>query len=191
MLLRRLTPAAELPLALTLEEAKAHLRLDHEEDDAHLTGVLIPAVAQVWTEYVKRPLMRADYLLLATGFRASLPLGAGEVVAVEKVVYLDPAGAEVEVESSRYTVSLYDPTALSFTFPSELPRTSGRPEAVQVYFSAGAADAAAVAPLRKQALLQLLAHFYENRQAVITGTIVTELPYSATWLMNLEREPTL
>jgi uncharacterized phiE125 gp8 family phage protein len=193
MLLRRLTPAAELPLALTLEEARVHLRLDDDEhdEDALLMSVLVPAVTQAWETYVKKPLVQAQYLALFPALSRRLSVSA-DIVAVQKLEYLDASGEAVEVEASRYGVSLYDPQTLLLKYPSgTLPRAYGGEEAVRLTFTAGAASAAEVSPLRKQALLQLLSHWYENKQSVLTGTIATELPQSATWIMDLEREPTL
>jgi uncharacterized phiE125 gp8 family phage protein len=193
MLLRRLTPAAQLPPALALAEAKAHLRLELDDDteDALLTGVLIPAVAEAWEQYVKKPLVQAQYLALFPVLSRKLSVLA-DIVAVQSLEYLDASGEVVEVEASRYGVSLYDPQTLLLTYPSgSLPRAYGGEEAVRLYFTAGAASSAEVSPLRKQALLQLLSHWYENKQSVLTGTIATELPQSATWIMDLEREPTL
>jgi hypothetical protein len=56
-------------------------------------------------------------------------------------------------------------------------------------------DPAALSPneqaMAVQYILLTVGHFYENRQTVIVGVNVTEVPATAQMLMNILREPTL
>jgi hypothetical protein len=56
-------------------------------------------------------------------------------------------------------------------------------------------DPAALSPdeqaMADQYILLTLGHWYENRQTVIVGVNVTEVPHTAQMLMNILREPTL
>jgi hypothetical protein len=56
-------------------------------------------------------------------------------------------------------------------------------------------DPAALSPneqaMADQYILLTVGHFYENRQTVVVGVNVTEVPATAQMLMNILREPTI
>ena len=69
---------------------------------------------------------------------------------------------------------------------TDWPDIYDRPDAVEVNFTAGYADAASVPKILRHAVLLLISHLYENRAAVSNGQ-VTEIPYTVKHLLESHR----
>ena len=68
------------------------------------------------------------------------------------------------------------------------PDTIGEADAVKVTFTVGyGATAADVPESFKAAILLLVGHLFENREAVATGLTVTEVPLAWKYLLNSYR----
>jgi uncharacterized phiE125 gp8 family phage protein len=79
-----------------------------------------------------------------------------------------------------------EPGRVALAYNKSWPTLSLRPtNAVVVQFTAGYGDAADDVPQRvKQAMLLLIGHWYEHREAVLTGSISKEIEFtnSLLWL---------
>lgn len=69
------------------------------------------------------------------------------------------------------------------------PPTLAYPDAVRVSSWAGVAFASQVGEREKQAIDMLTAHWYRNREAVLTGTISKEVEFSVANLLGPKRIP--
>lgn len=162
---RVVTAPTELPVSL--DEAKQHLRVEHTADDALLTRMIRAAAADAGLE-CGRGLGVARYALTLDSFPglATLPavvLPVRPVLAspAVAVTYYDEDGAQVAMDAADFWVG-YN-TGRLFPAAGAWPATQcGRPEAVEVQFSAGSA-AAAVPHQAWQAVLLILADRYEHR----------------------------
>ena len=67
------------------------------------------------------------------------------------------------------------------------PELSERKNAIEVRYKVGVSSASDVDQAIKQAVLLTIGNYYENRQAVVTGTIATELPMNAKFLLDQYR----
>lgn len=178
-----LVTPADTDGVVTVDELKAHLRVDGSDEDvliellrdgavAHLdgySGVLGRAIAtQTW---------RQDFDAF-DGDTLRLPLPAASIASVK---VRDSAGQLATVSSSSY---LLQEDALGslvrfdddYTYPSDLADT----KAIAVEFAAGYD---AVPSAIKVAVLLLVGHWYANRETVVTGTIATELPLAVAALI--------
>ena len=165
-------PAAE---PVSIAEAKAHLRLGGEEDDA-LVGALI-AAARVAVEIEIRQ------VLVAQGWRVSLDawpsdrrvvLPIAPVLSVDAVRVFDADGAATLVPPGDIAVE-GEVLTVRGASAALAPDVSAGGVAIDVTAGFGAAGAAVPASLR-QAILMLVAHWYEHRSAVILGEGPTATP---------------
>lgn len=156
-MLKVITAATVEPV--TLAEAKTFLRVDTDADDT-LIGALISAAREFAEHYTQATLAATVYELALDAF----PLDAIDLPNASNaedvsVKYTDTAGVEQTISPAAYVVSDYGMTA--HIYPLDLwPVVGDYPNAVRVRYTASPAIVPATA---KAAVLELLAHLYENR----------------------------
>lgn len=173
------TPPQELPV--TLAEAKAQLRVDHEDEDELIARQLRAAIGYLdgWGGILGRCLVTQTWRQDYANFCQCLRLPLWPVASVTSLKYLDTAGAEQTIGPSNYALRADELGAYvefedTYSFPAV---RSGLGPRVSVTYVAG--DAAASVPENaKHAIHLLLGHWYENRETVVTGTIASALPLS-------------
>lgn len=182
------TPPAVLPL--TLDEVKAHLRVeaDHTLEDALLYGYLRAAVGLV-EAHTRRALMTQTWDLHLDAFPAAgvaIRLPKAPLQAVNSVAYVDADGATRTWASGDYAVAASSVAArLLPAYGKSWPATRAQAQAVTVRFTAGYGDAPAAVPEEiRVALLMLAMHFYENRAPMNIGSIVNPLPFTVSALLE-------
>jgi uncharacterized phiE125 gp8 family phage protein len=163
MALRLHTPASALPISLA--EAKNHLRVDVADDDT-LIAALIGAATQSAEHIMGRAVMPQKWQLSLDGFETSINLAMPQVVAVDSVKYMNTAGVLTTLPASVYQLangSDYLATLVQ-AYGQVWPATRVQPEAVQIIFSSGYADAASVPELIKSWIKLCLGALYSNRE---------------------------
>lgn len=177
------TPPAAEPLSLT--EAKLHLREPSAADDALVTALIAAARSQV-ENYVHRALITQTRELKLDCFPACIELPFPPVASVTSVKYTDLNGAEQTVAGGDLDTDVNSsPGRVQPAYGSTWPSTRPGFNAVRVRYVCGygAAGSDVPEPLR-YAMRLLLAHLYENREAVVIGTISSELPLGVAALLN-------
>ena len=179
MRIETLTPPAADPLIVA--DAKLFCRIDPDlTDEDTLIGELITAAREQVEVQTGRALTPQTLRLVLDCFpRGPLPLPRFPLISVDSVVYDDAAGAEQTMAAADYdvvTASL--PGAIHA--PGGWPATIRRPGSVRITFQAGYGNddpATEATPERAiTAMKYLVNHWYENRDAVIVGSIATVLP---------------
>lgn len=172
-MIRLVTPPAAS--AVPLVEAKAHLRVDHDEDDALIAGLVDAATGHLdgWTGVLGRALMPQVWEMTLDRFpRSEIRLPLGPVASIVSISYDDSAGVEQVVESDQYRVDARGwPAPVS---GAAWPSTAG---AVRVRWTAGTGCPAPV----KHAILLLVGHWYAAREAA--GAALAEMPFGVAALI--------
>lgn len=191
------TPPAETPISL--EEAKAHLRVDDDDQDE-----LIDALIAAATGYLDGPQGVLGRALVTQTWRADrscflsgpcwpgirLPLAPVQSANLTVEYWNGTDYIEVDAEGyALYADSLgpYVDGVTNFTWPTPETRT----DAVKITFVAGYGTAAEVPQPLKQAILLMVGHWFENREASVVGASVAALPMAVDALIAPYRRWTL
>lgn len=187
MPLKLITPPQEEPVTLT--EVKAHLRIDSDEEDVWLNSAIKAArelcealqgrkyITQTWEKYLTEWPSK-DYIELVPGLQT-----------VDFVKYYDFDGAEYTFEQSKYEVdnlSLIGKIVLkqNENWPTITLRSVN---GICIRFKCGYGSAADVPETIKNAMKMLIAHWYENRETVLVGSMSKEIEFAVHALLASER----
>jgi uncharacterized phiE125 gp8 family phage protein len=168
--------------AVTLAEAKSHLRVTISEDDALIELYL--AAAQGYLDGPGGVLgVALEPQTLDSALDAfptnEIRLPFGPVVSVASVDYLDPDGAPQVVASSNYYLDQFSAEAWIVPYADfAWPDTMDTANAVRASWIAGTGTP----PTLKAAILLLTGHLYANREAV--GTKLDEVPLGVDALIR-------
>lgn len=165
-------------LPVSLDEAKAHLKVDFANDDDLITRLINAATDQA-EQWTGRAITRRTYTLKLRDFpggRRPQFLPRPPLVEVESIDYFDSDGDAAELDPEALLVETGEEPTISPARGGSWPSAdSERRQPVSIAYEAGYADAAAVPDLIKSAILLQVGMLYEYREQVITGTIVAEL----------------
>lgn len=187
--------AGPLQEPLGLEEAKRFLRItSNEEDD--VVQALIQAARKRVERGTELALITQTVEVKVDGFWGScaLELPMPPLQSVESIQYVDQDGVLQTLDPTTYSVSTHRrPGRVWLAYGKSWPATRDVPEAVTITFKAGFGDDQAAllaqAPNLVHAVRMLTAHYDRHREAVITGTISSEIPEGVESLMAGERIP--
>lgn len=180
--LRRTVDADTEPV--TTAEAKTHLRIDHTDDDTYI-GSLITAARNIAENYTNRAFYTQTWVQTMSYFpREILELKRGYVQSVSSLKYYNDANSQVTWASSNYTVNTSGDIGYidaDNDFPTDL---YDRSDAIEITYVSGWSQIADIPQAIKQAILLIVGHLYENRQDVIVGSQVNQLPLASQYLLN-------
>lgn len=191
-------PTAE---PLTLDEVKLHLRIDTDDEDDWLEPQ-ITAARQAAENFCNRYIAeqgveaRFDgwpcYWWAVAGFYVHSPMtlpGSDPARDVE-IKYIDPDGVEQTLDDAVYSVDMFRaPSMVRIAYNQSWPAARNEPGAVRVTYTAGytlPGDSPQVYPLPaaiRSAMLLMIGNWYENREAVVVGATVAELPLGVQSLL--------
>lgn len=172
------TPPGVEPL--TLDEAKAHLRIELSDSSEDTLVESLMLAARRWAETeLSASLITQTWKLTLPGFpwnTRSICLERGPVQSITSIKYLDSSNVEQTLDPSKYlleTRPLADEVWL--TYLNTWPVTVAQRDAVRIVYVAGYGDAGTDVPedLRRAMLLRL-GDLYRNREAQVIGATVTE-----------------
>lgn len=171
-------PAVE---PVSLEEARVHLKLDVLEDGGHPEDALVEGLISAAREHVEQltQTIVAERTVTVTldGFAGEeVDLGVAPVTAINAVMYEAYPNTYITLPQGSY--KLVDSKPAKMVGIAEWPVPMDCPGSVAVQCVAGYAPKACPKTL-KQAMLLLVGHWYENRQAVREvgrGMTLEELP---------------
>lgn len=160
---------------VSLEEAKAHCRVDGSDDDALITSLRSAAVAHLdgAKGILGRCLLTQQWALVLDAFADEITLPLAPVQSVDAIKYRDTTGVEQTLEAPSYTVTLSDGAVVQ---SANWPATAERPDAVIIEFTTGYGLPEDVPGPFKASILLLVGDMYKSRESVVTGTIVAANP---------------
>lgn len=198
------TPPAIKPL--TLAEVKAQLRVDHDDQDALIGGLIAAATDHFdgWTGILRRCLCEQEWRIDYDGFDRCMRLPLFPLITVTSLVYRDLAGDEQTVAAQSFALRTDDRGSF-VRFADEFSRPPLARGGAAVSLTArfgypdipGVGEAPATSSVPdaiKHALRLLIGHWYENREAVAMaagGSAPVVLPMGVQALIDPYRRRTL
>lgn len=184
-----LVTAPAVPL-LSVAEAKAHLRVDHDDDDVLIEGLIDAATAHLdgWSGILGRCLVNQtweeSFSCFPRGDRLRFRLWP--VVSISSVTYRDADDAEQTLSAALYAGPLADGAGayLALNDGEVWPSTYTRDDAVTVTYVAGHGAAASDVPAAiRHAALLMIGHWYAQREAVSAAGQSAEVPIGVSALL--------
>lgn len=188
------TDAASEPI--TTAQAKKHCNISTSDDDTYV-DILIKAARQKVEADTGRCFINQSWYLYLDDFPASsgtpLYLPKSPLSTVTAITYTDTADAAQTWSNLCYDV---DPASepgrvlpkYGYTYPTD---AKDKPSCVRVEYVAGygtdISTATTLPVTMTQALYLLVSHWYETREPVVTGTIVSKIPFAYEALIDTVR----
>ena len=169
-------------LAVSLADMKLHLRVDHSEDDALITTLILAATRSAESFMEKSISPDTEYTLTLDSFPSgdTITLMYGPVISVDSLSYVDSDGVtQVLTENSDFRVDLNNDLPRIQNIGDSWPDTYERVNAVTIVYTTGFAT---VPDDIVVGIKMLVSHLYENRQDVITGMNASEIPFASKHL---------
>lgn len=192
MALKLITPAATAPL--TLDEVKAWLNKDFADYDALVRDLMIPAATAHAEKFLGRALIDQTWELTVDAFPDDeLEIPMPPLIEVVSVKYDNSAGDEQTLDPASYVVDNQSEPGWIVPASNSWPTVFDGINAVRVRFRAGYLDSGVSPPAAnvpadiKGAIALIVGTLYANRETVVVGQTVTQMPWAAEQLLRMRR----
>lgn len=180
-------PASE---PVSVAEAKEHLKVDDTADDTLIAG-LVAAAREACEMAARRAFVSRTLDLRLASWPSGRMIEFPEppLVSVTSISYTDEDGNAGTVSAPDYVVyNQVEPGILVLKPSAEWPSVTLMPgPSLVVRYVAGFGAPAAVPRHYKQAILLTIGHWYANRESVVIGSAVQEVPDGAKDLLRANR----
>lgn len=187
---------APTTLALTLEDAKRHLNVTTDENDDTITSQIKAATLLLENRtnrcfVTQTRTLKFDHFYdcrYVRGRRIYPPRSPIRSTSMS-LVYLSGTGVSTTMPSSDYVVSTGDtPGFVAEAYNATWPSVYPQPNSVTLTYITGHSTVSSGVPEHiKQAIRMVVAHWYRNRESVLTGTISKEVEMGVDALLESER----
>lgn len=162
------TPPAVEPV--TLEDIKLYLRVDHDDEDALLNGLIVAAREHA-EKITNRVFVTQTWDYHRDNFINAIDLPFGSLQSVVSVKYVDTGGIEQILDPGVYEVDiLNEPGKVTLGYQQAWPSIRSVPNAVSIQFIAGYGDATNDVPdTVRLAIRSLVSDYYDSRADSATG----------------------
>lgn len=178
------TAPAEAPITAT--EFKTHQRISSSSEDTYIDALINAATAYL-EEICNRKFVEQTWKLYLDEWPggAEIELPYGKTSSVTSVVYKDDEGNSTTFSSDSYNVDTdLIPGRIVIAYDESWPSDAlFNMNPITITFTCGYGSANEVPEDIKLAIKMLAAHWYENREPVITGTIVANVPVTVDALI--------
>lgn len=175
-------PASE---PITLEEAKAHLRIDTADEDALIASLILTSRLHIEAALTIALTTQSWRLVLDRWPKSAsviVPVHPLQSVAVVRTLAAD--GTPKVVPPSSYLVDVASTPGRLIRTGTTLPQPGRSSGGIEIEFTAGygAEPGSVPAPIR-QAMLLLVAHWYEHRDPIEIGAPEAAIPHAVSRLL--------
>jgi uncharacterized phiE125 gp8 family phage protein len=153
-------------------------------------GTLISTARRQIERYLNRALINQSWKVYYNCWKNELLIPFGSLSTVTSVKYYDTDGTLQTLTASTYywVVTTEDPGRIVRKYEATYPELQyGRPDAIEIAFTAGYGAAASAVPDEiKHAMKLLIGNYFENRSDLVVGSGVTamKLPSYVTDLIH-------
>ena len=190
--LTRQTPPAVEPV--TVAEAKAHLRVDISDDDTYI-GTLITAAREWCEQYLDRTLVNTQWVMRFDSFPYEIelprpPIASSGTTTAVSLTYTLGDDSTATLSTATYRVDRNStPGVVRQLRAGSWPGNLDDYNAVSVTWWAGYGSAGSSVPATiRHAILLLVGHWYESRQAAVgTGAVPQDVPYGVKSLLSSKK----
>lgn len=189
MALKLVTGPAVEPISLAT--AKVNLRVDVDDDDTFISGLIVTARRYVEAVSARALISQTWDYVLDDWPDSPFTIPRPPLQSITSIKYVDEDGVEGTVDSGDYVVDTFsEPGRVALASDASWPSDTLQPIAgVRIRFVAGFGDEAADVPeTYTKAMDLLIGHWYENREAVATsGAVPKQLALAVDALLWLDR----
>ena len=173
-------PASE---PVSLAEARSHLKLEDVAAENEILMIYIKAARQMCEQYTRRAIGSQTWELQMDGLSDDdYPLEKTPVQSITSVKYYDMNNVEQTLSSSVYQlIDSEEPNEIALKYGQTWPVTRGDESNVKIRFIAGYTT---VPGPSISAMLLIIGHLYANREDVVSGKTVSEVPMASKYLMD-------
>ncbi len=163
-------PATE---PLTTAEIKTHLRVDGSDEDTYI-GTLAQSARMLLEQVTHRAFVTQTRISRYDAFPPSFQHQRSPMQSVTSITYLDGAGASQTLSSALYTVDVHsEPARIVPVVGQSWPQTQDTLNAVTLTYVCGYGAASAVPEIVKTWIKRMVSHWFELREPITTGTILS------------------
>lgn len=183
-------PAVE---PITLAEAKAHLRVDGNADDAVIASLIITSRLHVEAAFGLALIdQRWAYRFDCWPRDGTVTLPIRPVQSIARVRVTNADSSLATIEPTRYLLDGASLPPRLVPSAAALPAPGIRIQGIEIELTAGFGPTAATVPYPiRQALLLLVAHWFECRTPIHSGTGAVRIPDTVSALLAPYRLPRL
>lgn len=164
-MLARTLVAAPADEPISTYDVKEQSIIEIVADDTIINGHIIAARQHI-ENITNRALVTQTWDLFLDHFHAVIEVPKSLLQSVTSITYVDADGSSQTLSSSVYTVDTdTDPGRIYLAYNQSWPTIRAIRHAITIRFIAGYGDADSVPRDIKLAMLLMVAHYYENREA--------------------------
>lgn len=161
---------------VTLAEVKAHIRVDHADEDASIADMILAATHRFDGRdgSLGLCLITQSWTLTLDAFTAEIAIPLPPCQSIDAITYVDPGGVPQTLDAGAYQVfglGSTDGAKVRPAYGTSWPAIRNQPDAVAITFTAGFGDNPGDVPEPiRTAIKMRVGHLYENRESVVIGT---------------------
>lgn len=180
---------------VTLDEALLDFRLDAygspaEHPDEALVRSTITAARELAENHINAKIAEWQLELRLPGFCQTILIPDAPLQSIDAVTYIDTNGATQTVDPALYELAgRPEASVLRPVYGASWPTSvRAQDDAVRIRYTAGyttgSPDTNPVPEVIKKAIRLIAGHMYENRENVVIGASVAELPMGALFMLQ-------
>ena len=175
---------------ISVADAKRHLRVEHSDDDLLIKRLIETAVSMVdVTGVLGKAMITQTWGEWFAPNPSQIVLSLGPIQSVSAIKYYDTDNAlQTDTLSNYFVLGTSGRTTIKPKSGYNWPTTFTRDDAIKIEYVIGYGDTFRDVPSTvRHALFMLVAHYYENRENELIGTVSKTLPFGFEALIDSER----